>query len=338
MTCVYRSGWALELDGHHSGSERDLMASDRDGFRWVVSDSLKGAELLTSTPPAARSPVEARATPADVGSRPQPSESRRSRPMSLLWWLFFANGSVLVLALLLLTFSPITIDAPIKLGQLALLLAGFLVLLGLNLLLLRRVLSPLFRLTEVMSSVDPDRPGRRLSGVDPLSSEGQALADAFNAMLDRLENARREAARTALAAQEAERLRVARELHDEIGQTLTAVTIQAERAAEGDPDEAAAALRRVAEAVRDSLDEVRRVARELRPEALDDLGLVNALIALCNRVGAQDGPRVIRELQGKLPALSPDVELVIYRIAQESLTNALRHADARSATVSLVAD
>jgi two-component system, NarL family, sensor histidine kinase UhpB len=258
--------------------------------------------------------------------------------MSLLWWLFFANGSVLVVALLLLTFSPITIDAPIKVGQLALLLAGFLVLLGLNLLLLRRVLSPLFRLTEVMSSVDPDRPGRRLSGVDPLSSEGQALAAAFNAMLDRLERARREAARTALTAQEAERLRVARELHDEIGQTLTAVTIQAERAADGDPALASQALQRLANAVRDSLDEVRRIARELRPEALDDLGLVNALIALCTRVGAQDGPRVIRELQGKLPALSPEVELVIYRVAQESLTNALRHSDARSVTVSLKAD
>jgi two-component system sensor histidine kinase UhpB len=60
----------------------------------------------------------------------------------------------------------------------------------------------------------------------------------FNAMLDRLERARHEAARTALAAQEAERARVARELHDEIGQTLTAVMIQAERAADGDPEAA----------------------------------------------------------------------------------------------------
>jgi two-component system, NarL family, sensor histidine kinase UhpB len=92
-------------------------------------------------------------------------------------------------------------------------------------------------------------------------------------MLDRLESARREATRTALAAQEAERLRVARELRDEIGQTLTAVTIEAERAADGDPALASAAQRRVAEAVRDSLDEVRRIARELRLEALDDLGL-----------------------------------------------------------------
>ena len=258
--------------------------------------------------------------------------------MPLLWWVFLANGSVLVVALLLLTFSPIEIDAPIETGQFALLLVGFFALLGLNLLLLRSVLSPLFKLTEVMTSVDPDRPGRRLSEVNPLSSEGQALAEAFNAMLDRLESARREAARIALAAQEGERMRVAQELHDEIGQTLTAVTIQAERAADGDPALAPAALRRVADAVRESLDEVRRIARELRPEALDDLGLVNALIALCTRIDAQDSLRVKRELQGRLPPLPRDVELVVYRIAQESLTNALRHSDAESATVSLKAD
>jgi two-component system sensor histidine kinase UhpB len=94
----------------------------------------------------------------------------------------------------------------------------------------------------------------------------------------------------------------------------------------------------VADGVRDSLDEVRRIARELRPEALDDLGLVNALIALCNRIGAQNGPSVKRELQNELPALSPAVELVIYRIAQESLTNALRHSGAGSATLSLSAN
>jgi two-component system sensor histidine kinase UhpB len=257
--------------------------------------------------------------------------------MSLLWWVFLTNGAVLVVALLLLTFSPIEIDAPIKSGQFALLLAGFVVLVGVNLLLLRRVLSPLVRLTEVMTSVDPDEPGRRLAGVEPLSSEGRALEHAFNSMLDRLESARREAARTALAAQEGERLRVAQELHDEIGQTLTAVTIQAERAADGDPALAEQALRDVADAVRASLDEVRRIARELRPEALDDLGLVNALIALCGRLEAPDGPRVIRDLQIRLPPLPPDVELVIYRIAQEGLTNALRHADAHSVTVALEA-
>ena len=142
----------------------------------------------------------------------------------------------------------------------------------------------------------------------------------------------------ALNAQEAEKLRVARELHDEIGQTLTAVMIHAERAAEGDPAMAAKELARVARAVRTSLDDVRRIARELRPEALDDLGLVNALIALCSRFDAQDGPRIRRELPGRLPRLSPDVELVIYRVAQESLTNVVRHAGATAATVSVQAN
>jgi two-component system sensor histidine kinase UhpB len=258
--------------------------------------------------------------------------------MSLLWWVFFANGAVLVIALLLLTLSPIEVDAPIQIEQFALLLAGFVLLVGLDLVLLRRVLAPLFRLTEVMGSIDPDRPGRRLSGVTARSAEGQTMARAFNAMLDRLESARHEAARTALAAQEAERLRIARELHDEIGQTLTAVTIQAERAADGDPALAPDSLRRVADAVRESLDEVRRIARELRPEALDDLGLVNALIALSTRVGGQNGPSVKRELQAKLPPMTSEMELVLYRIAQESLTNAMRHSGARSMKLSLEAD
>jgi two-component system, NarL family, sensor histidine kinase UhpB len=308
-------------------------------FCWTLTDSLEGVDGMTPTPPAAGSSLDVRATSAPgSGTRREASESRRGDGMSLLWWVFLANGSVLVIALLLLTFSPITIDAPIEPGQFALLLAGFVVLVGLNLVLLRRILSPLLRLTQMMSSVDPDRPGRRLSGIDPRSAEGQALADAFNAMLDRLESARREASRTALAAQEAERLRVARELHDEIGQSLTAVTIQADQAADGDPELASQALRRVADAVRDSLDEVRRIARELRPEALDDLGLVNALIALCTRLDAQGGLLVRRDLQGKLPPLPPEVELVVYRIAQEALTNALRHSNARSATMSLSAD
>jgi two-component system, NarL family, sensor histidine kinase UhpB len=325
--------------GRRGRRQAEAGEAKENGFCWTLTDSADRVDQMGSTPPASRRALDAGVPrPLEASRRTPSSLLRRRRPLSLLWWVFLANGVVLVIALLLLTFSPITVDAPIETGQFALLLAGLVVLVGLNLVLLRRVLAPLFRLAQAMGSVDPDRPGRRLVGVDPRSAEGQALADAFNAMLDRLESARREAARTALAAQEAERTRVARELHDEIGQTPTAVTIQAEGAADGDPALASQALRRVADAVRESLDEVRRIARELRPEALDDLGLVNALIALCTRVGAQDGPHVTRDLQGRLPPLWPDVELVIYRIAQESLTNALRHSEAGSATVSLKAD
>ena len=279
---------------------------------------------------ASRSPG---ANTPPTGGEP-PASGRR---ISLLWWVFLTNGAVLIVAFLLLSVTPITISAPIALEQLALLLAGLAVMLALNLVLLRRVLAPLFTLTHVMSAVDPDQPGRTLAGARPYTTEGVTLVAAFNAMLERLESARREATRVALAAQEGEKLRIGRELHDELGQELTAALLQAERAADGNPELAQAELMRVAEAIRQSLDEVRRIARELRPEALDDLGLVNALIALCSRVDAQ-GLRVKRQLQGKLPEISSDVELVIYRIAQESLTNALRHARARTATVSLEAD
>jgi two-component system sensor histidine kinase UhpB len=83
------------------------------------------------------------------------------------------------------------------------------------------------------------------------------------------------------------------------------------------------------------LEDVRRIGRELRPEALDDLGLINALIALCARVDRQRGLRVRRDLDWRIPELSADVELVIYRAAQEALTNVLRHADATEVSIAL---
>jgi two-component system, NarL family, sensor histidine kinase UhpB len=90
--------------------------------------------------------------------------------------------------------------------------------------------------------------------------------------------------------------------------------------------------------VQQSLQDVRRISRELRPEALDELGLVNALIALCSRVAEQSGMQIHRRLEGGLPGLSPDVELAVYRVAQEALTNAMRHSKATEATVALSRD
>ncbi len=274
---------------------------------------------------------------APRGRAPRASSAQPQR-LSILWWVFLTNASVVCVAVLLLALTPITVSTPIALTEFVVLIAGLVTMLLINLFLLRRVLAPVLKLTQAMSSVDPDLPGRRLTVGAGGSAEAHALAEAFNEMLGRLETARREAAGAALMAQEAERLRVARELHDEIGQTLTAVIIQVERASDTDTAAASEALGRVADALRDSLDDVRRIARELRPEALDDLGLLNALIALCSRLDRQGETRVSRDLQGKLPPQSPDVELVVYRVAQEALTNAIRHAGATRVTVSLRAD
>ena len=123
-------------------------------------------------------------------------------------------------------------------------------------------------------------------------------------------------------------------MHDELGQTLTAVALRAEHAAEKEGPERRE-LAELAEIVQQSLQDVRRISRELRPEALDELGLVNALIALCSRVAEQSGMRIHRRIEGRAPELAPEVELAIYRIAQEALTNAMRHSKATEVTVSL---
>lgn len=258
---------------------------------------------------------------------------RRLWGPSLLMRASLAAAAVTAIAVVLLSITPIEIDAPIAHDQFLTVLAGALALLALNLWLLRRVLGPIDRLTALMTRIDPERPGVRIPESPTHGAEVRALTRAFNQMLDRLEHERRESAGPALAAQEAERRRVAQELHDEVGQSLTAAALHIERLAdsgETDPKR----LREVAATVRGTLDDVRRIARELRPEALDDLGLVNALLGLTTRVARHQQVRVRRRIES-VPSLSDERELVVYRIAQESLTNVVRHAKASNVELSL---
>ncbi len=154
-------------------------------------------------------------------------------------------------------------------------------------------------------------------------------------MMGRREAERLQTSRAVLAGQEGERLRVARELHDEVGQGLIAITLMAERAAAESPPDVAAQFTAIADKLLFYLDELRRIAHELRPETLDDLGLVNALNALCNGVGADRGVVVDRDLYGRFDGLSGEQELVLYRVAQEALANAARHADASRVSLRL---
>lgn len=274
--------------------------------------------------------------PSEVGRISlAPPLRRPGKRLPLLWRAFIASALVMVIAAVLLIVTPVTIHAPVTPGQFAIVLGALFLMLGANLWGLRRVLAPLRKLTALMSQIDPDQPGQRIEDIGSYGPDVAALSDAFNQMLDRLERGRYESARAALDAQESERQRLAGELHDEIGQTLTAAAIQIEHAADLGHD-SPADLRRIADAVRGSLDEVRRIARELRPEALDDLGLINALISLCSRLASQGDLRIKRQLE-KLPPIPPDLELVIYRVAQESLTNVVRHAQASEAVLSLAA-
>jgi two-component system, NarL family, sensor histidine kinase UhpB len=255
------------------------------------------------------------------------------RSISLFWRVFAMNATVFIVGVVILAVSPATVSSPLTPAEAIVLVGGLAALLGTNLVLLRVSFAPLERVTRMMKRVDLLRPGERL----PLSgsSEVAELIKSFNDMLDRLESERRVAARRVLAGQEAERRRIAQELHDEIGQSLTAVLLQLKQALEGDPDEVRERIEDAQEAARSSLDEVRRIAQRLRPGVLDDLGLVSALTAYAANFERRTAIRVTRSFEPSLPSLSKEAELAVYRIAQESLTNAARHAEATEVELTL---
>ena len=255
--------------------------------------------------------------------------------MPLLWRIFLGNALVLGVASTLLVVSPATVSFPAAARELVVLGVGLAVMLALNYALLRRALAPVERLPRVMRTIDPLAPGRR-ADLPGGPREVAQLGAAFDEMLDRLERERRDSARRALSAQEEERRRLARELHDEVGQALTAVLLQLEGAERNVDGAARERVREAREATRATLEEVRAIARGLRPEALDDLGLASALRQLCTEA-ERSGVIVRRSIAPEL-ALEPEAEVVVYRVAQEAITNALRHSGAEAIDVVLAAD
>ncbi|MFJ8544760.1 HAMP domain-containing sensor histidine kinase [Streptomyces sp. NPDC093586] len=253
--------------------------------------------------------------------------------MSLFWRIFGLNAVVLGFATALLLWAPVTVSVPVLLTEAVVLVGGMAVMLVANGALLRWGLSPLDRLTKLMTTVDLLRPGQRL----PVSGGGEVaeLIRTFNAMLDRLEHERATSSARVLLAQEAERRRIAQELHDEVGQSMTAILLVLGRAADDADEPLRGELHQAQEITRESLDEVRRLVRRLRPGVLDDLGLISALTSLTHDFATHTGLRVVRRFDSDLPALDHETELVLYRVAQESLTNAARHADAERLEVSL---
>jgi two-component system sensor histidine kinase UhpB len=250
----------------------------------------------------------------------------------LFWRVFWGNAAVLVVVVVALVFGPLQMSAPVTLTESLGLVAGIALALAISLVLMRPAFRPFDELADRMRRHDPLAPGER---VDVEGGPNvTALAQAFNEMLDRLESEQRESARRALMVQEGERQRVARELHDEVGQTLTGVMLQVEGLASRIPEELREDLDELRETARSGAEDVRRIVRSLRPEALEDLGLPSALAALATAFHEQAGVRVERRLESGLP-LSAEQELVFYRVAQEALTNVARHAAASRVEVQL---
>jgi two-component system, NarL family, sensor histidine kinase UhpB len=244
---------------------------------------------------------------------------------------------VVAVAVTIIVLAPGKVSSFAVDQEVAVVLAAVAAVVFANVYLLRRVVGPLQALTALARRVDLTKPGPRIPAAKPASEAGE-LALTFNEMLSRLETERREATGRVLRAQEDERLRIARELHDQVGQELTAALLGLSRVASRSPDDLRPQVLQSQDAVRSSLEDVRRIAIELRPEALDDLGLVSALAVLADRFSQRFGLEVADRISPQLPALPLETELVVYRVAQEALTNVARHSGARRAEIALDRD
>jgi two-component system sensor histidine kinase UhpB len=260
---------------------------------------------------------------------------RRTADISLYARVLAVNAAILAVSVGVLIFTPVTVSRNVTNYEVGVLLFGLVLTIVANAVLLRLSLRPLRRLMEMMLVIDVVEPGVRTPAQGPI--EVASVIARFNAMLDRLEHERRHSMRRVLVAQESERRRVAQELHDEIGQNLTAAVLELNRVREGgvvltDALDDAQAL------ARESLETLSAITARLRPATFDDLGLASALQSLAADSERRTGVEVETSFDGALQGLDDDAELVLFRVAQEAVTNALRHAECSRVTIRLQRD
>jgi two-component system sensor histidine kinase UhpB len=201
----------------------------------------------------------------------------------------------------------------------------------------RRRFAPIEDLIEEMEKVDLSRPGPVLpASIDGVAEteEAERLELAFLRMMNRLEAERRRAGSAALRAQEEERARVARDLHDEVNQSLTGLLLRLEAVREEAPPELEAEVDETKALANRAMRELLALARQLRPTALDDLGLTAAIGGQVEQV-ARAGLEARLEADGDFTDLDDDVQLVVYRVAQEAITNDARQSEAKRIEVTL---
>jgi two-component system, NarL family, sensor histidine kinase UhpB len=218
----------------------------------------------------------------------------------------------------------------------ALLALTIVLVLLVNMLMVRRRFSPLEQLIERVEEIDPQDP----SGFDPPeagagSDEVDRLAASFRRLLGRIEDERRRSGRLALRAQEEERKRLARDLHDEVNQALTAILLRLQAVSQDAPGPVVDELAEVRRLVNQAMEELLRLARQLRPTALDDHGLYSAIESQVRRFSTQTGIATDLRTNGEPASLDADREIAVFRVAQEALANVARHARASRVNVEL---
>jgi two-component system sensor histidine kinase UhpB len=225
-------------------------------------------------------------------------------------------------------------DATSREGLLLLALAVFSAVL-LNSLLIRYRLEPMDRLVRTMDRVDLHAPGTRATPPRWAAREVQKLNAGFNNMLARIEEERRQAGRAVLRGQEQERSRIAQDLHDEVNQALTGILLRLEAITMDAPYGLRPELQETKRLANQAMEELLHLARQLRPTALDDHGLIPALASQVEDFSQRTGIDARFSRHGAVPTLTDEEQLVIYRVTQESLSNIAQHAAAKHVTVQL---
>lgn len=205
-----------------------------------------------------------------------------------------------------------------------------------NVFLLSRRFDPLERLIGEMERADLSKPdAARVATAVAGSEEVERLSRTFRDLLERLDAERRAGAQAALQAQERERARIALDLHDEVNQSLTGLLLRIEAMRRTAPEEIRTELAETSAVASQAMEELLALARQLRPTMLDDLGLAAAMQALTAETGRRRGIRVVFETSGPVEEAHEDLQIAVYRIAQEALSNAVQHSSAEHVRVRL---
>jgi two-component system sensor histidine kinase UhpB len=263
--------------------------------------------------------------------------SKRRASRSTLLTQAIATNALAVFGLIFFAVLVLNVNtgAEQRRTEMILLMVAIALVLALNIVILRRQFAPLEKLVSTMEEIDLSQPGSRAEMPRAATEDIAELVDSFNSMIERLESERMGKVQATVEAQEGERARVARDLHDEANQALTAVILRLQAAAEDAPPELATQINDAKELAGQAMEELLQVVRRLRPTTLD-MGLRNAVSSQVSEFGDRTGieTEFVFEGDGR-KRLTDDRELAVYRVVQEALSNVVQHADASRVEVAL---
>lgn len=262
----------------------------------------------------------------------------KRRDDSLIGQLTGANVLLVTLSLFAASLAAgLDISVGRQRWQFLILALAILLTLCVNLWMLQRRFAPLERLIDRLERIDPAEPATFEVGGGGVTEVGR-LAASFERLLMRVDEERRRSGKLVLRAQEAERRRVARDLHDEVNQALTAILLRLEALAQDAPPEQRADVIEIKRLAGLAMEELLALARQLRPTVLDDHGLEPALQAQVRGFEESTGIQARLASRGDAAALDDEKQTAVYRVAQEALSNAGRHGGASAVEIELVTE